>query len=344
MTSKTFLVTGGAGFIGSALVRSLIADNHKVVNVDKLTYAGNLSSLASVERKPNHFFKKLDINSTEAIALLFDEFHPDGVFHLAAETHVDRSIKDAGVFIQSNIVGTQKLLDVTKFYWQELPEQKRSEFKFLHVSTDEVYGSAKPDQHFTEDCSYCPSSPYAASKAASDHLALAWLRTYGLPVIVTHCSNNYGPYQYPEKLIPFFISRALKNESLPVYGDGQHSRDWLHVEDHVKALELIMAKGAIGEVYNIAGRVEKANLTVVGMICDELDKQLGFERDISTLKLISYVTDRRGHDRRYAIDDAKIRDILGWAPTKGFETGLSETVQWYLANQTWVDNILRDQS
>jgi len=335
MANKTFLITGGAGFIGSAVVRELIQNStHRVVNVDKLTYAGNLESLVNVETSERYAFVQADICDAPAMQQLFEQHQPDVVMHLAAESHVDRSIDGPAEFIQTNVVGTTVLLEAARSYWNSLEGERRDAFRFHHISTDEVYGDLEgTDGLFTEETSYAPSSPYSASKASSDHLVRAWQRTYGLPTLVTNCSNNYGPYHFPEKLIPLMILNALAGKPLPVYGDGQQIRDWLYVEDHARALIKVATEGEIGETYNIGGHNEKANLTVVETLCDLLQELVPQEQ--SYRELITFVTDRPGHDVRYAIDASKIERELGWTPEETFETGLRKTVQWYLANETW---------
>ncbi|KIN16397.1 dTDP-glucose 4,6-dehydratase [Halomonas sp. KHS3] len=375
MTQKTFLITGGAGFIGSAVVRELIQNSaHQVVNVDKLTYAGNLESLANVETSERYTFAQADICDATAMQQLFEQHQPDVVMHLAAESHVDRSIDGPAEFIQTNVVGTAVLLEATRNYWKELQQKdtaKAEAFRFHHISTDEVYGDLEgTDDLFTEETSYAPSSPYSASKASSDHLVRAWQRTYGMPTLVTNCSNNYGPYHFPEKLIPLMILNALAGKPLPVYGNGQQIRDWLYVEDHARALIKVATEGQVGETYNIGGHNEQTNLHVVETICEILDElapsealgvrsegaevrseELGVREPSSPLTspqgahpsqakrshkdLITFVTDRPGHDVRYAIDASKIERELGWVPEETFETGLRKTVQWYLANETW---------
>lgn len=344
MTIKTFLVTGGAGFIGSAVVRHLINDTqHTVVNVDKLTYAGNLHSLQSVAGSTRYQFEQADICDAPAMAALFAKYQPDVVMHLAAESHVDRSINGPGDFIQTNIVGTYTLLEAARAHWAALDSDKKAAFRFHHISTDEVYGDLHgTDDLFTETTPYAPSSPYSASKAGSDHLVRAWLRTFGLPTVVTNCSNNYGPYHFPEKLIPLMILNALAGKPLPVYGDGKQVRDWLYVEDHARALVCVATRGEVGETYNIGGHNEKQNIEVVHTLCSLLE-ELAPEKPsgISAYSdLITYVTDRPGHDVRYAIDAGKIQRELGWVPQESFETGLRKTVQWYLANSGWWQAIL----
>ncbi|QNU62109.1 dTDP-glucose 4,6-dehydratase [Vreelandella titanicae] len=386
MNTKTFLITGGAGFIGSAVVRELIQNTaHKVVNVDKLTYAGNLESLASVEANERYTFAQADICDAQAMQQLFEQHQPDVVMHLAAESHVDRSIDGPAEFIQTNVVGTAVLLEAARAYWNSLEGERRNAFRFHHISTDEVYGDlaeceesgARSEEEnspltsaqrahaslFTETTPYAPSSPYSASKASSDHLVRAWQRTYGLPTLVTNCSNNYGPFHFPEKLIPLMILNALAGKPLPVYGNGQQIRDWLYVEDHARALIKVATEGQVGETYNIGGHNEKANIEVVEAICEILDEwvlgegggvrgeELGVRGSSLPLTspqgahpsqakrshkdLITFVTDRPGHDLRYAIDASKIERELGWVPEETFETGLRKTVQWYLANETW---------
>jgi dTDP-glucose 4,6-dehydratase len=328
------LVTGGAGFIGSALVRYLVGEvGAEVLNLDKLTYAGNLESLAPVEASPNYRFVKADICDRDAVTSAIEGFRPDHIMHLAAESHVDRSITGAKDFIETNVLGTFTLLEAARHYWNGLEGEAKAKFRFLHVSTDEVYGSLGADGLFEETTPYDPSSPYSASKAASDHLAKAWHRTYGLPVVVSNCSNNYGPYHFPEKLIPLNILNALEGKSLPVYGDGSNIRDWLYVEDHARALHLICSKGRLGETYNVGGRNERKNIDVVMRICaimDELAPKNHAHKD-----LITFVTDRPGHDHRYAIDATRLETELGWKARENFDTGIRKTVEWYLANDAW---------
>jgi len=336
-----FLVSGGAGFIGTAVIRHLIHDlDHQVVNVDKLTYAGNLESLESVSHSPLYTFEQIDICDSESIKRLFDQQQPDKIMHLAAESHVDRSIDGPAEFIQTNIIGTYVMLDVAKQYYSKLPEEKKQNFRFHHISTDEVYGDLHGTTDlFTEETPYAPSSPYSASKASSDHLVRAWHRTYNFPIIITNCSNNYGPYQFPEKLIPLTILNAISGKPLPIYGKGDQIRDWLHVEDHAKALVKVLQEGKIGETYNIGGNNEKTNLEVVETICKILEELLPIKNSTLNIQnyknLITFVADRPGHDIRYAIDATKISNELNWQPQETFETGIKKTVQWYLNNKTW---------
>jgi dTDP-glucose 4,6-dehydratase len=330
------LVTGGAGFIGSALVRYLVQEKgDDVLTVDALTYAGNLASLKAVEDNPRHTFAHADIRDRAAMDKLIQDFRPERVMHLAAESHVDRSITGAGDFVSTNVLGTFTLLEAARGYWNDLEGAAKAAFRFLHVSTDEVYGSLdqNPDDLFTETTPYDPSSPYSASKAASDHLAKAWARTYGMPVVVSNCSNNYGPYHFPEKLIPLTILNALAGKELPVYGKGDNIRDWLYVEDHARALDLIAAKGRIGETYNVGGRNERRNIEVVRRICQILDQLR--PADAPRENLIRFVTDRPGHDARYAIDATKLENELGWRAQEDFDSGIQKTVQWYLDNEWW---------
>ncbi len=335
------LVTGGAGFIGSAVIRHLINETeHHVLNVDKLTYAGNLESLISVSDHPRYQFTQTDICDHVSLTRLFLEFQPDIVMHLAAESHVDRSIDGPAEFINTNIVGTYTLLEVARKYWQNLSTIKKSRFKFHHISTDEVYGDLEGTTDlFTETTPYLPSSPYSASKASSDHLVRAWHRTYGLPVVITNCSNNYGPYHFPEKLIPLMILNALDGKSLPIYGNGQQIRDWLFVEDHARALYQVATEGIVGETYNIGGHNEKQNIEVVKTICKILDELKPRLEGKTYTSLITFVNDRPGHDLRYAIDASKIERELGWKPQESFETGIRKTVQWYLNNLEWCQRV-----
>ncbi len=339
------LVTGGCGFIGSAVVRWLLGNtSHRVVNVDCLTYAGNLESLASVDQSERYSFEQVDITNHQELERVFAESQPDAVMHLAAESHVDRSIDGPSAFVQTNVVGTYTLLEVARSYLQKLEGEKKGLFRFLHVSTDEVYGDLENDGSlFTETTSYDPSSPYSASKAASDHLVRAWHRTYGLPVLVSNCSNNYGPYHFPEKLIPHMIVSALHGRPLPVYGDGNQIRDWLYVDDHARALIRVLEKGDVGGTYNIGGHNEKRNLDVVHSICDLLDELVPEKKPEgmgSYRGLITFVKDRPGHDQRYAIDASKIEKELGWKPSETFNTGIRKTVEWYLNNATWWQRVL----
>lgn len=341
---KKILITGGAGFIGSAVVRHIINDTaDAVVNVDKLTYAGNLESLASVADSPRYAFEQVDICNRAELDRVFAQHQPDAVMHLAAESHVDRSIDGPAAFIETNIVGTYTLLEAARAYWHNMPSEKKAAFRFHHISTDEVYGDLHgTDDLFTETTPYAPSSPYSASKASSDHLVRAWGRTYGLPVIVTNCSNNYGPYHFPEKLIPLMILNALEGKPLPVYGDGMQIRDWLFVEDHARALYKVVTEGAIGETYNIGGHNEKANIDVVKTICALLEEFVP-EKPQGVVRyedLITFVKDRPGHDVRYAIDAAKIGRELGWQPQETFESGIRKTVRWYLDNREWWLHVL----
>lgn len=331
------LVTGGAGFIGSAVCRHLCANpEYRVLNVDKLTYAGNVDSLRTLENRPNYSFVEADICDGQTMFELMQKHRIGTVMHLAAESHVDRSIDGPGAFIQTNVVGTFRLLDAALSHWRSLPEDERAAFRFHHVSTDEVFGDLPFDSGvFTEETPYAPSSPYSASKAASDHLARAWHETYGLPVVLSNCSNNYGPYHFPEKLVPLVILNALDEKPLPVYGAGANVRDWLFVEDHARALELVATRGTVGESYNIGGRAERTNLDVVQTICSLLDARRPRASGASYRDLITFVTDRPGHDRRYAIDPAKIERELGWRAEETFETGIARTIDWYLDNEWW---------
>ena len=336
----TIFVTGGAGFIGSAVVRHLLEDTEAfVVNIDKLTYASNLSSIPQAAGNPRYAFAKVDICDAPALRALFDRYQPHGVMNLAAESHVDRSIDGPGEFIRTNVVGTFTLLQEALRYWRGLEPARRSAFRLLHVSTDEVYGSLGAEGLFTEATAYQPNSPYSASKASSDHLVRAWRETYELPTVVTNCSNNYGPYHFPEKLIPHMIIKGLAEQELPVYGDGQNIRDWLYVEDHAQALTLVLERGRVGQTYNIGGRNERTNLHVVQTICGLLDQH--HPSNLGTReRLIAFVTDRPGHDRRYAIDATKIESELGWRARETFETGIEKTVKWYLDQRGWWQAIL----
>ena len=328
------IVTGGAGFIGSALVRHLVLEKgYEVLNVDALTYAGYLPSLKAVDGKPNYRFLRANICDGAAMAEAIADFRPGRIMHLAAESHVDRSITGAADFIQTNVIGTFTLLEVARAYWSALQGEASDSFRFLHVSTDEVYGSLGDEGHFTEETPYDPSSPYSASKASSDHLAKAWQRTYGFPVVVSNCSNNYGPYHFPEKLIPLTILNALAGEKLPVYGKGENVRDWLYVEDHARALDLIAERGRVGETYNVGGRNERRNIDVVRRICAVLDQLVPANRPRE--ELIEFVTDRPGHDARYAIDATRLENELGWRARENFDTGIEKTIQWYLDNEWW---------
>ena len=330
---RKVLVTGGAGFIGSAVCRRLVADGASVLNLDALTYAGNLQSLAMIDNAPNYRFTKVDICDRRSVAEAFETFAPDQVIHLAAESHVDRSITAGDAFIQTNIVGTFSMLEAARAYWQALAPQRRDAFRFLHVSTDEVYGSLEDEGAFVEETRYDPSSPYSASKAAADHLVSAWARTYGFPAVISNCSNNYGPYHFPEKLIPLIILNAVHGRPLPVYGAGANVRDWLYVEDHARALDVIVTRGRIGEKYNVGGRNERRNIDVVRRVCAILDelRPMGRPHDA----LIAFVADRPGHDLRYAIDAAKLERELGWRAHETFESGIEKTVRWYLDNEWW---------
>lgn len=337
---KTVIVTGGAGFIGSNLVKYIICNTDwKVVNVDKLTYAGNLESLCEVEENPRYIFEKIDICDKENIGRIFSEYQPDTVMHLAAESHVDRSIDGPAEFINTNIFGTYNLIENSRSYWQNLESEKKRAFRFLHISTDEVFGSLGADGYFTEETPYDPSSPYSASKASSDHLVRAWHRTFGLPTLITNCSNNYGPYQFPEKLIPVVLLNALNRRPVPVYGKGENVRDWLYVEDHVRALLKVLEYGNPGETYNVGGHNERTNLQVVETICSIMD-EFKPEGTFKHKSLISFVKDRPGHDMRYAIDPSKIQNTLSWKPDVCFEDGIRKTVEWYLTNKSWYENIL----
>lgn len=333
------LVTGGCGFIGSAVCRHLVGEGHKVVNVDKLTYAGNPESLRSLADNPNYVFVHVDI-ADEAVGRALREHGVDAIMNLAAESHVDRSIDGPGAFVETNVVGTFRLLQTALDYWRSLEGAKKDAFRFHHVSTDEVFGDLPfDDSLFSETTAYAPSSPYSASKAASDHFVNAWHHTYGLPVVMTNCSNNYGPFHFPEKLIPLTILNALEGKALPVYGKGENVRDWLYVEDHARALALVLQQGKIGESYNIGGNEERTNLAVVEAICDALDERRPLPNGGARRNLITFVTDRPGHDRRYAIDASKIARELGWKPSESFESGLARTIDWYLDNAWWWEPI-----
>jgi dTDP-glucose 4,6-dehydratase len=336
--SSTVFVTGGAGFIGSAVVRRLIADTDVVVvTVDRLTYAGNLDSLAPAH-SDRHHFARVDICDAVEVRALLDRYRPNAILHLAAESHVDRSITGPAEFVRTNVLGTYTLLDEAQRFWATLAGDERAAFRFLHVSTDEVFGSLGPEGSFREDTPYRPNSPYSASKAGSDHLVRAWHHTYGFPTLTTHCSNNYGPYQFPEKLIPLMILNSLEGKPLPVYGRGENVRDWLHVDDHVDALLTVLRRGRVGETYCIGGNSERRNIDVVRAICRTLD-ELSPDGVNTRERLITYVTDRPGHDMRYAIDAGKIERELGWRPARSFEAGLRDTVQWYLTNRTWWERV-----
>ena len=336
----TWLVTGGAGFIGGNFVLDAVARGIKVVNLDALTYAGNRDTLASLDGDANHVFVHGDIGDRALVAGLLAEHRPDAVVNFAAESHVDRSIDGPAAFIQTNVVGTLALLEAVRDHWKSLEGDARQAFRFLHVSTDEVYGSLGETGKFTEDTPYAPNSPYSASKAASDHLVRAFHHTYGLPTLTTNCSNNYGPYHFPEKLIPLVIAKALAGEPLPVYGDGRQVRDWLFVSDHCAAIRTVLAKGRVGETYNVGGNAEMQNIEVVHAICALLDQRRPREDGLPRASQVTYVADRPGHDRRYAIDASKLRDELGWEPAYTFERGIAETVDWYLAHQDWVQRVL----
>jgi dTDP-glucose 4,6-dehydratase len=334
------IITGGAGFIGSAVIRQYIqCTDHKVVNLDALTYAGNLESLEQVSDHPCYQFELVDIKDINEIKRVFEQHQPDAIMHLAAESHVDRSIDGPAGFIQTNIIGTYNLLEASKSYWEKLPKERKEGFRFHHVSTDEVYGDLDQAGFFTEETNYDPSSPYSASKASSDHLVRAWHRTYGLPIVVTNCSNNYGCYQFPEKLIPLVILNALAGKSLPIYGNGQQVRDWLYVDDHARALRLVLENGVIGQTYNIGGRNEKTNIEVVKSICSLLDKLVPESSYVPHESLITYVADRPGHDLRYAINANKIAKDLGWFSEETFDTGIEKTVKWFLDNMEWCQNV-----
>jgi dTDP-glucose 4,6-dehydratase len=336
----TLLVTGGAGFIGSNFVRQAIADGLRIVNLDLLTYAGNLDSLADLEGHAGYRFVQGDIGDRTLVAALLAQHRPDAVVNFAAESHVDRSIDGPAAFVQTNVVGTLNLLECTRDHWRGLDDAARAAFRFLHVSTDEVYGSLGAEGKFTETTPYAPNSPYSASKAASDHLVRAFHHTYGLPTLTTNCSNNYGPYQFPEKLIPLIIAKALAGEPLPVYGDGRNVRDWLFVGDHCAAIRAVLAGGRVGEVYNVGGEAERENIAVVKTLCALIDERRPRPDGVQRDSLITFVRDRPGHDRRYAIDASKLRGELGWRPAASFEQGMAQTVNWYLAHQDWVRRVL----
>lgn len=337
---QTLLVTGGAGFIGANFVLGAVADGLRVINLDKLTYAGNLDTLAGLGGDARHTFVQGDIGDRPLVARLLREFKPDAIVNFAAESHVDRSIDGPAAFVETNVVGTLGLLESTRDFWRALPETEREAFRFLHVSTDEVYGSLGGEGLFTETTPYAPNSPYSASKAASDHLVRAFHHTYGVPTLTTNCSNNYGPYQFPEKLIPLIIQKALHGQPLPVYGDGLNIRDWLFVGDHCSAIRSVLERGRVGETYNVGGNAERENITVVKTICALLDRLQPLAGRQPRESLITFVKDRPGHDRRYAIDSSKLQRELGWKPSKTFETGMAATVDWYLTSQPWVQRVL----
>lgn len=341
MPRKRVIVTGGCGFIGSNLVRYLLRGGDydgSVINLDNLTYAGNVSSLADLESDPRYTFVKGDIGDADLVESLFSEHQPDAVMHLAAESHVDRSIDGPAAFIETNVVGTYNLLDKARAYFVKLSEEEQRDFRFLHISTDEVYGSLGPEGLFEETTPYDPRSPYSASKASADHLVMAWYHTYGMPTLITNCSNNYGPYHFPEKLIPLIILNCLDNKPLPIYGKGDNVRDWLYVEDHAKALWLALTQGVPGETYNVGGNNERTNLQIVETICDILNELAPEKRGANLASyrdLITFVKDRPGHDKRYAIDATKIKSELGWRPAENFDTGIRKTIEWYLNNEWW---------
>lgn len=338
--NKTMLVTGGAGFIGSNFVLDAIAAGHTVINLDALTYAGNLESLKSVAGNSLYHFVHVDIADKDKVVALLNLHQPDAIVNFAAESHVDRSIDGPAAFIQTNVVGTLNLLECARDYWRALPAPKQENFRFLHVSTDEVYGSLGETGAFTEQTPFAPNSPYSASKAASDHLVRAFHHTYGLPTVTTNCSNNYGPHQFPEKLIPLVIQKALSGEPLPIYGDGKNIRDWLYVTDHCSAIAKVLAAGRVGETYNVGGDAERENIAVVKVICSILDAKRPLSDGKSYAEQMTFVKDRPGHDRRYAIDASKIKQELGWRPAVNFEQGIEQTIQWYLDNQDWVRHVL----
>lgn len=338
---KTIFVTGGAGFIGGNFTLGLVQTGHaRIINLDALTYAGNMDTLSPIMDNPAHIFVKGDIRDGDLIAKLLNEHKPDAIINFAAESHVDRSIDEPAVFIQTNVLGTHTLLETALKYWSALDDNKKANFRFLHVSTDEVYGSLGATGKFTEETPYAPNSPYAASKASADHLVRAFGKTYGLPTLTTNCSNNYGPYQFPEKLIPLVIQKAISGEPIPVYGDGKQVRDWLFVADHCKAIFTVLEKGKPGEVYNIGGDMEKTNIEVIETICNILDNDLGISPEGERKTLILFVKDRPGHDRRYAINFSKISRELGWSPDETFDSGMKKTVRWYLSNKTWVERVM----
>jgi dTDP-glucose 4,6-dehydratase len=337
---KTILVTGGAGFIGSCFIRQIISEQSmRVVNFDKLTYAGNLDSLADAREDPLNTFVHGDVTDPQSVTRVFAEHQIDTIVHFAAESHVDRSIDAPTAFVQTNVVGTCVLLEAARQYWESLPAERQRTFRFLHISTDEVYGSLGPDGHFTESTPYAPNSPYSASKASADHFARAYHRTYGMPVLTTNCSNNYGPYQFPEKLLPLMILNAHEGKPLPVYGDGQNIRDWIFVEDHCQGLRQVLDQGKTGEVYNLGGNAERTNLSVVESICSIMDELSPSLRHRPCSSLITFVKDRPGHDQRYSMDVSKAKRELGWEPQHDFESGLRKTIEWYLENPGWVERI-----
>lgn len=339
---KTVLVTGGAGFIGGEFVRQLYADGQfRIVNLDKLTYAGNLASLAEITDQSRHLFYEGDIGDARLVRNIFTLHRPDWVVNFAAESHVDRSIDSPGEFIETNVLGTFRLLEEARHFWSSASKDKQDAFRFLHVSTDEVYGSLGPTGKFTEETQYAPNSPYSASKASSDHLVRAYHHTYGMPVLTTNCSNNYGPYQYPEKLIPLMILNCMAGKPLPVYGDGQQIRDWLYVSDHCKAIRMVLERGRVGEVYNVGGDCERANIDIVKTICKTIDAM--YPQSQPRERLIKYVQDRPGHDRRYAIDFSKINRELGWRPSCTFEQHIETTVAWYMNNEAWLKTLHKEQ-
>lgn len=337
---RTLLVTGGAGFIGGNFVIDAVTKGNRIVNLDALTYAGNLGTLSSLRDDPNHRFVHGDIGDADLVARLLEEHRPDAVINFAAESHVDRSIDGPAAFVQTNVVGTLALLEQVRDYWRALEGVAKDDFRFLHVSTDEVYGSLGGSGKFTEETPYAPNSPYSASKAASDHLVRAFHHTYGLPVLTTNCSNNYGPYQFPEKLIPLVIAKALAGEPLPIYGDGRNVRDWLYVGDHCAAIRAVLERGRIGETYNVGGDAERENIVVVETLCRLLDERRPREDGKPRFSQVTYVADRPGHDRRYAIDASKLQGELGWHPAHSFDQGMADTVDWYLSHGDWVDRVL----